>query len=302
LEWNSVVGNVTLDFFTQAGEFWCASNVQLFNAGWTRNVGFTPVFALRYTDGTLEVPVGCWPLIGPTGAGQALRTDTTPNEIGLKFTVPWDCTLTAMTWNGAIFNRSADYDVVLYTAADVVVATLFQAASWVPTLSAENKNWHPFVSPPILLAGTTYRLTIKPRTTTTLRFMVPSFNTSALRAAVQSQDTWQWTERTNGGGWTDRPTQRAPFELQIASADADALGVDCLPIPVAICAGFSTVLPGAFGGTAPAGTSGSAPGGTPNAIGCLDSHTTPPWNGGSGSGGGVVGAATSMPIAPSTCP
>lgn len=231
IEWNSTVGDVRFVWFSQAGEVWVASNVQTFLGSWTRNNAFTPVFALRYTDGTLEIPVGCWPLMGPTGAGQTLTSATTPDEIGLKFTLPWDCTLTAMTWNGAIFSRSADYDVVLYDAIDSVLATLFQAASWVPSLSAETKNWHPFPAPPTLTAGATYRVTIKPRTTNTIRFMVPSFNTSALRAAVQAQDTWQWTERTDGGSWTDRPTQRAPIELQIASTDAAALGVDCLPLP-----------------------------------------------------------------------
>ena len=219
----------------------------------------------------------------------------------MLFTVPWDCTLTGITWAGALVSASADYDVVLYDASSVVVASTSQDASWAYVISGA-KQWVPFATPPTLTAGLTYRVVIKPTTTNTIRIMVPSFATSAIRAAVQSQATWQWTERTNAGAWTERPTQRAPMELHLASTEAVALGVDCLPIPVEVCEGFSTVLPGAFGGTAPAGTSGSAPGGTPNAIGCLDSHTTPPWNGGSGSGGGVVGAATSMPIAPSTCP
>jgi hypothetical protein len=165
---------------------------------------------------------------------------TSPDEIGLKFTVPWDCTLTGITWTGAIVHSGADYTVLLYDAADGILATAFQDANWQYVISGA-KQWIPFATPPTLTAGATYRVIIKPSTTNTLRIVVPLFNSSAIRAAIQSQDTWQWTERTDNGPWTDRPTQRAPIELQIASADAVALGVDCLPLPAD--PGFAVTFP-----------------------------------------------------------
>jgi hypothetical protein len=171
-------------------------------AAWTKqNTG--PVVFFRYSDGSygksLDLPHGLhnW---------DNMRVDRTWNERGAVFQVPASVRTVGADWVGTDFD--GDVAVTLYSESDQVLA---QAAMPRALLSGQNvvrRHRVTWGSPVTLQANTTYRLTIRPTTTTIVRYFWSEVPSNEAMEQLPGGRLWHGTRRTFGGAWTDEPTTR----------------------------------------------------------------------------------------------
>lgn len=155
----------------------------------------------------------------------AINSGTTPDEAGMLFQVP-----AAMTCTGARFGAdtlgwgsAATADVVLYSAADAVLAS---ATISDKDLADPSDYVNVFWDGVALSAATNYRLVVKPTTSTNGNVTVPkwSVESAAARAMWPEGASWQWTERTNAGAWTDTDTAIGYMGLWVSDITFAAAG------------------------------------------------------------------------------
>jgi hypothetical protein len=174
---------------------------------WTKRYTGPAVF-FRYSDGSygksLDLPHGAhnW---------STMRSDRTPNERGIVFQVPTSVRSVGAEWLGADFD--GDVTVTLYSESDQALA---QAAMPRALLSGQNvvrKHRVTWDSPVTLQANTTYRLTIRPTTTTLVRYYWSEVPSNEAMDQLPGGRLWHGTRRTFGGAWTDEPTIRYTLGL-----------------------------------------------------------------------------------------
>lgn len=152
-------------------------------------------FALRYSDGFI---VGL-PVVSDVGS-VAFHVNSSPDEYGAVFTVPFSCTVSAIFWSFP--NTLYDGTLKLYDSADNVLA------SWsvvYANLQLIQEATIP-ITPTSLAGGETYRVTWTPSTTNTRYFSVIPLQDAAYRYVLPNGLDFALTSRTDGGAWTDDPT------------------------------------------------------------------------------------------------
>ncbi len=182
-----------------------------YTTGWQTAIATSPL-AVRYSDGAV---VGI--ALSSNTIHAQIRSNTDPDEVGCKFTVP-----AAMTCYGARFyantagwGASAAASVVLYNAADGTVAS----ATISDKDSVDDGAYvDVFWDAASLSAATTYRLILKPTVGSGGDIYATkwSFESTAALAAVPCGDAWQWTQRVDAGAWTDTNTAVAPMALWVS--------------------------------------------------------------------------------------
>jgi hypothetical protein len=169
-------------------------------------------FAIRYDDGSVYGIA----LSSSTGH-LVVRSNTTPDEVGDLFTLPANMTcFGARVIHGAsALETSATVDVVLYSAADGVLASA--------TISdkdfADNSNYiDVFWDSVNLAANTQYRLIVKPTTGASGGIYVQrwSLDSTAAMAAIPEGTRWQGTSRTDAGAWSNVTTDIVMAALWIS--------------------------------------------------------------------------------------
>ena len=171
-----------------------------------------PLFIIDTTDGPIGFPVETLPTTSLAQTG-------TPDEVGLKITIPafgstniydgvdWSVSTTA----------SRLFDLVVYDNSDTVLDTSSYDTDYLSAGAGTSELW--FSAPLTLTAGSSYRVTIKAQSAastigTLYALTVPA---SGDMAALCPGATMQWTERTDGGAWTDTPTKLPLMQLRYAS-------------------------------------------------------------------------------------
>lgn len=193
---------------------------------WTKNGGYTPLLALKYDDGTYAVLQDqVWPLTAITTT--ALNTGTTPDEAGLRFQVPFDCVVEGVN---VYMEADGDCTIVLYDAADAVLATVSFDKDVRHTTAAAAIYPLPLSAAVTLTRDTTYRLVVKPTSATTCNIYDATVASVALMAAIPGGAAWHWTQRTDAGAWTDTTTRR-PLAMglrigQVDDGDGAGAGAD----------------------------------------------------------------------------
>jgi hypothetical protein len=176
-------------------------------AAWTKQfVG--PVVFFRYSDGSygksLDLPHGSHDNI-------TMHSGSTPNERGAVFQVPTSVRTVGAEWLGG--DRDGDVVVTLYSESDKVLA---QAAMPSALLSGQNTHRRHRVtwdSPVTLQANTTYRLTIRPTTTTSVLYFWAGAPSNEAMDQLPGGRLWHGTRRTFGGVWEDQPRTRYTLGL-----------------------------------------------------------------------------------------
>lgn len=153
---------------------------------------------LVYDDGSKVLPVGGSAI---SDAGNSLYgTTSTPDEFGVKFTLPVPVRVIGMWGYFWPVNGSADIEAVLYDENDTELGNATLAGDWNASGVVSRPRTLTFDASNELAADTTYRLVLKPTTTTQTRI-------SELNCGVADGTPWGDlavpTERTDGGSWTD---------------------------------------------------------------------------------------------------
>jgi len=213
--WPGVVapdgGNyVAVEWYDGAGGGWQADmRYWLYAAAWSGSYGWA--VAAMYDDGEVAIPA----IVGNTYA--TIHTGTAPDEIGCRFTVPFNCTCVGASV-GINPAANADFDVCLYDAADVLLGS---NAVDVSERQANSYYTHVVQWDAVnLTAGATYRVTILPTTANNGYALAFTLNELASRYWWPEGRRWQQTERTDAGAWTDTPLKLAMLALNLTSITA----------------------------------------------------------------------------------
>jgi hypothetical protein len=171
-----------------------------------------PNIALKYDDGTYAILP--W-LIGPyvTLTTRSFNTGSTPDERGVRFTVPIACQ-TDGAW--LRIGTTGDYSVVLYDGSSSVLAT-GSTDKDVKTVAAGNicfVYWNTTVT---LTPGNTYRVVCKPTTATNVDFYEFTVQSNAYLATLPGGIDWYGTSRTDAGAWTDANDTRYWMGLHLTA-------------------------------------------------------------------------------------
>ena len=176
-----------------------------FTTAWVPTAGVPPM-AIKFNDGSIYGLA----LSSNTNHVQ-IRQNTTPDEVGAKFTVPAQMTCYGARFYTAVasIGTAATFDVVLYDAADGVLATCAVGdKDYIDDNSAVNVFWDGVT----LQANTVYRVSVKPGVGTNGDMYIPRYTleSTAAKGFFPDGANWQWTSRTDAGAWTDTSTD-IPF-------------------------------------------------------------------------------------------
>lgn len=181
---------------------------------WSVSTGAPPV-ALLYDDGTYAVIAPHWyPYLALNSA--VYGNGSTPDERGLRFIPPVTARLTGVWIRGLLQNAT---DIVLYDGSSSVLASV--------TLDTDQDGenyWVPFPAT-TLTGGSTYRISVKPTSASTVTLYDFDVSTNALLACVEGGVDWYYTQRTDAGAWTDTNTKRPWIGAVFDGVDSSSGGV-----------------------------------------------------------------------------
>lgn len=161
----------------------------------------SPAHSVRYSDGVYAAD-GFAPFQVPTLL--TYNSGSTPDEVGNYFTlpVPMRCVgAKIMTdWDGPT-------DVVLYASDGT---TVLRSASLDPDTRKVTGGGDAYVywAPLELTAGTGYRITFKPTSTTNINVRQLPVMTAGMLNHLPGGTLWHRTSRTDAGAWTEDTTKR----------------------------------------------------------------------------------------------
>ncbi len=176
-------------------------------AAWTKQ-SFGPAVFFRYSDGSygksFDLQHGSHDYGG-------MHSGSTPNERGAVFQVPTSVRAVGAEWLG--YDRDGDVAVTLYSESDQVLAQAALPGALLSGLGAVRSHRVTWDSPVTLQANTTYRLTIRPTTTTPVRYHFAEAPSNEAMEQLPGGRLWYGTQRNFGGAWTDQPTVRYTLGL-----------------------------------------------------------------------------------------
>ncbi len=168
-----------------------------YSTSWNYGGGAIPM-AIQYDDGTI---VG-FPVINT--AAENVSSATTPDEVGCIFTLPIDMTVTGFKfWSSGLLGTGT-FEFNLYDSGNNALgtvtlntATIIGAGYYLAELF--------FGTPVDLVAGETYRLTMKGTSANAGYLDGWQFNSATDRQTITYPESGRWykTERTDSGAWTD---------------------------------------------------------------------------------------------------
>lgn len=174
--------------------------------------------ALKYaTDGYVNIYEQVYP--AETYLSTSYNSGSTPDERAMRFQVPITCVCDG-AW--VRIDADGDVDIVLYDNADVVLATAtIDASQRAQTLGMDFVVRWAGVT---LTANTTYRLSVRPSTVTSVTLYRFETEDNARMQAAPAGSQFYESSRTDAGAWTDTDNQRPFAGLHISQLDNGAAG------------------------------------------------------------------------------
>jgi len=172
-------------------------------------------FGVKYDDGSVYGIPGTYPVTGSSAFSvTGINTGSTPDEIGVKFQVPFPCRVRGIHWNGGLANAADQFK--LYNAADSVLGTITIDSDQVYSTRGQ---FHLFAADIELTKDVWYRITLLPgggNSCSVNEFEVAS---AAYLDQFAGGQNYHRTERTDAGGWTDTTTKVPVISLLINGFD-----------------------------------------------------------------------------------
>lgn len=157
-----------------------------------------PSICLTYNTGDFVAEASMFTVTTTRSAS----TTTSPDEIGNKFTAPFNCECDGFAFQPGTPANFKATDIVLYDSANNVVATKSLSASLYIGIGSSivRERWP---TPVNLKKGQVYRIVAKPTTSTTWTGLFAELSTFAVRAQDLIDISHAKTSRTDAGAWTD---------------------------------------------------------------------------------------------------
>lgn len=224
IKWAGSAGSLVINYSLRGTHISAAGGMPYSggNTGSTfKDANNAPALAIEYSDGT-RTHCGTFPYSSTT-VSQNINTGTTPDEAGALFQVPFACKV-----NGALVKASASattFAVKLYDADGSTVLASKTAIDSEWESGAGGARRVLFSSEITLAAATSYRLTILPEAATNVTVYSVTVDSAGTLEAWPGGANFYWTQRTDGGAWTDTNTKIPQVALLISSlADGASSG------------------------------------------------------------------------------
>jgi hypothetical protein len=205
------VGLITT--ITNNGLSLSAYNADATTGTYSKASGSLPIVALKYDDGTYAIPVtgtvACFPLTAYTAT--SFNSSSTPDEYAVRFQLPIAARIVGL-W--ARVDPNDDFDLVLYNGTTAERTISFDKDILRSTAPGLLSGY--FSSSYDVSANTTYRIAIKPTTTTNIITYRWSATNNTLLGLIPGGIEWYESTRTDAGSWTDADSNR-PFAGLIIS-------------------------------------------------------------------------------------
>lgn len=217
VEYNATVGNlnvVTSAFISGANLNNSYSDLKT-GGTWAKSLR-APVVVLEFDDGTICPLLGAMPLIC---TNIDVASNTTPDEIALKFQVPFSCKCHGIWYGGRL---SGDVDFVLYAANGTSVQGTVSNDKDAVASASDSISANLF-DPVTLSINTVYYAALKPTSTTSMRLYYGDVSTAAHLDTLPGGQNAHYAEQTDAGGFSATTTRR-PFIGVILSAFDDGVG------------------------------------------------------------------------------
>ncbi len=193
-------------------------------AGYASPGNFWPLFSLNY-GGTFHEMHGVYPLLLNDWGGSQWDNNDNPDERGLKFKSPVEVTLSGVSFVLRASAAGAPIDIKLYDAVDTLLETVTLDEDFLSAGNVAHERVVQFVSDHTLTADAFYRISVEPQSTTsTIRTGFFTTNSSAEMTQMPGGTDIIWTERNDGGAWTDVDSKRAYIWPIITEITAGAGG------------------------------------------------------------------------------
>lgn len=218
-EFDSTVGNLVINNATLSGTSVDMYNVypDLYTGAWAKQAR-GPILILEYSDGSFIYTPGLLPIV-PV-ALTTFNTGSTPDEVALRFSLPVPMKVAGASFLGRL---TGDCDLVLYDAANTVLASASLDKDVIQSTAADVLMAAIFNTEVTLSASTIYRLAVKPTTATNVRLMYGDAPSNDALDAMAGGKNMYWSQRTDAGSWTDTTTRR-PMIALLPSAFDDGAG------------------------------------------------------------------------------
>jgi hypothetical protein len=220
-KFDSTVGDV--DFVTGNGQ---GHSGLIPNTSVSVNSGSTWTFQDRYPNMAIEYVTdgivythNCYPLEAVTASSASFNTGTTPDEMAMKFQVPFTGRCVGAYFVG---NNTDTIQYSIETAAKSVVAgpdtVLLDAGT------TSQRRFVQWSTPVTLTIDTDYYLIWEPSTVTSKNHRYFTLSSAAMRAALPSGIVSSYNTRTDNGAWSEDTTKWSPFSLVFDQLDDGAGG------------------------------------------------------------------------------
>lgn len=180
---------------------------------WAKTTATAGCLELEYDDGSLAYTDTLLP--GFNTAGTA-ASNTTPDEVALCFSFP-----VGVTVGGAfvIIDLDAACDVVLYDSDGTTALATVSLDSDVRAGTTVNGTLVVFPSEIDLTANSSYRLAIKPTTTTAVGYRYFDVRAAGSMDMFDLGQNACWSQRTDAGAWTETTTRRPRMSLLVTKVN-----------------------------------------------------------------------------------
>lgn len=181
-----------------------------------------PVLAFEYSDGSYAVIEGSYPL--KTITNDVFNSGSSPDEVGIKITVPWKLQVTGFwTWMSTQ-GASSTYDVKLYNTDGSSVLLSRSGDPQKEQATDNGVRTYLFNGVATLNSGGTYRLTLVPTSVNNVTLMNIETSTSNQMGAMDGGVDIVRTSRADAGAWTDTSTARPMIGLTVDGIETGGSG------------------------------------------------------------------------------
>lgn len=190
--------------------------VDLNTGAWTKSTS-SPIMALKYDDGTYP-PLGyVWPLKVYTTV--SFNNASTPDERGMLVNLPITVEVGGV-WLDA--DTDGDFDLVVYDSGGSVLtsASVDKDARSSDVFGITHVQFAPVT----LTAATDYRVVVKPTSGTSLTVAYVDVESAARLEVLWGHQGCAYTERTDGGAWTNTATRHPVMGLLLTGIEATGGG------------------------------------------------------------------------------
>jgi hypothetical protein len=213
-----VAGSLTIGVVSQGTFGGGYPGTKLFTASWAQSNN-TPNFWVEYNDGSYAPIPGIYNFTDYTNMSVTLNSGTTPDEIALRFQLPFRARIIGVHPNFAP-NAANNIDFVLSSTSSSNLTTVTVSSGTSPM--SRRQDWYAFPTATTLEANTTYRVSVRVNDSNSLNMDLYQLTANAVQAQMQGGTSFYASTRTDAGTWTDITNYRPAIGIILDQVDVTA--------------------------------------------------------------------------------